>query len=67
MICVKVNGRQETLPENYTIAQLLSQKELDASYVVVQLNFEIIDRSLLKETSLNEGDQLEIVKFLGGG
>ncbi|MBT9140177.1 MAG: hypothetical protein DDT30_00752 [Dehalococcoidia bacterium] len=67
MICVKVNGRQETLPENYTIAQLLSQKELDASYVVVQLNFEIIDRSLLSETTLNEGDQLEVVKFLGGG
>ena len=67
MICVKVNGQQETLPENYTIAQLLSQKELDASYVVVQRNLEIIDRSLLAETRLNEGDQLEIVKFLGGG
>ncbi|MBS3899891.1 MAG: sulfur carrier protein ThiS [Dethiobacter sp.] len=67
MVCVKVNGRQETLPENYTITQLLSQKELDASYVVVQLNFEIIERSLLSETILNEGDQLEILKFLGGG
>jgi sulfur carrier protein len=67
MVCVKVNGRQEKVPENCTITQLLSQKELDASYVVVQLNFEIIERSLLSETILNEGDQLEILKFLGGG
>lgn len=67
MISVKVNGRQEALPENFTVAQLLNKKELDASYLVVQLNSEIVDRSLLSETMLTEGDQIEIVKFLGGG
>lgn len=67
MINVKVNGRQENLPENCSVARLLSQKGLDASLVVVQVNLEIINRSCLEEMTLAEGDQLEIVKFLGGG
>lgn len=35
--------------------------------VAVELNRNIIPRELWSETSLNDGDRLEIVHFVGGG
>jgi thiamine biosynthesis protein ThiS len=35
--------------------------------VVVELNREIVRRPRLGEVSLGEGDQIELVHFVGGG
>lgn len=35
--------------------------------VAVELNREIVSRGLWAETTLNDGDHLEIVHFVGGG
>jgi len=67
VISVKINGVRENLPENCSVMTLLRRKGLDSSLVVVQVNMEIINRSRLADVTLAEGDQVEIVKFLGGG
>lgn len=62
-----VNGDPHQAPEHSTIADLLTQLELDARQVAVERNREIVPRSTYAETQLRDGDVLEIVTFVGGG
>jgi len=50
-----------------TVGALVRELELDRQWVVVEHNLTVPDKSLWDETSLSEGDQVEIVRFLGGG
>lgn len=50
-----------------TIGALVRELELDRQWVVIEHNLTVPDKSLWDETSLSEGDQVEIVRFLGGG
>lgn len=62
-----VNGDPMDLPEGMTAAGLLDQLKLNPGLVVVELNLEILKRDDLVKAALNEGDQVEIVHFVGGG
>ena len=50
-----------------TIGALVRELELDRQWVVIEHNLTVPDKSLWDEISLSEGDQVEIVRFLGGG
>jgi sulfur carrier protein len=67
---ITINGKETALPENpeRTIESLL--EELDVSqrlYVTVELNGEILDRPNYETTSVNAGDVIEFLYFMGGG
>lgn len=62
-----VNGEERNVPEGTTIAALLDRLELDPGAVVVERNREIVSRDDVDEVRLEEGDRLEIVRFVGGG
>lgn len=62
-----LNGQPATIAEGTTIAALLASKNLNPRLVVVEINREILDRSRFEQIVINPGDQIEIVKFLGGG
>lgn len=62
-----VNGEERSVPEGTTIAGLLERLELDPGAVVVERNREIVSRDDVGEVRLEEGDRLEIVRFVGGG
>ncbi|MFC7394423.1 sulfur carrier protein ThiS [Scopulibacillus cellulosilyticus] len=65
---VRVNGKNINLPESIsTIDQLLTHFHIENKLAIVEKNKEIIDRETYKSKSLNEGDQIEIVHFVGGG
>jgi thiamine biosynthesis protein ThiS len=66
-ISISVNGQSRTVPGPATLADLLAQLSLDPRQVVVELNREIVRRPRLGETSLAEGDAVELVHFVGGG
>jgi thiamine biosynthesis protein ThiS len=50
-----------------TLSALVEQLEMKADRVAIELNREIIPRDQWPQTRLNDGDQLEIVHFVGGG
>jgi thiamine biosynthesis protein ThiS len=50
-----------------TIGALVRELELDRQWVVIEQNLAVPDKSQWDETSLSEGDQVEVVRFLGGG
>ena len=62
-----VNGDPMELAEASGVADLLGQLKLKPELVVVELNFNILKRDELAKTALNEGAQVEIVHFVGGG
>ena len=63
---VTINGAIESISP-CTIAQLVQQKGLKTEGLVVEHNFTIIRQPQWDETTLAEGDTLELLSFVGGG
>lgn len=64
---LRVNGKERIFDGPATVQKLLEELELNPAAVVVELNEEILDRERLSEVQVNDGDQLELVHFVGGG
>ncbi|HSM69325.1 MAG TPA: sulfur carrier protein ThiS [Xanthomonadales bacterium] len=64
---VIVNGKAEQIDPDIAIDQLLDRIGLAGKRVAVELNREIVPRSLHTETRLKAGDRIEIVHAIGGG
>ena len=64
---ITLNGEGRRVPAPLTVAGLLDRLGLDRRKVAVERNEEIVPRSLYDATRLAEGDQLEVVHFIGGG
>ena len=63
-----VNGKESNLAEGLTISQLLIEQEVKMPEMVsVELNGRILKRSEFESTTLNEGDKVEFLYFMGGG
>ena len=62
-----INGEHRTFEPPLTVDGLLGSIGLDAAKVAVERNLEIVPRSLYGTLSLDDGDRLEIVHFIGGG
>ncbi|MGD2276462.1 sulfur carrier protein ThiS [Bacillus wiedmannii] len=65
---LKINGNQLEVSESVkTVAELLTHLELDNRIVVVERNKDILQKDDHTDTSVFDGDQIEIVTFVGGG
>ena len=64
---VHVNGESREVPGNPSLADLISQLDLPAARIAVELNREVVRRSEWGETMLHDDDRIEIVHFVGGG
>ncbi|MBT2340198.1 MULTISPECIES: sulfur carrier protein ThiS [Pseudomonas] len=64
---IQLNGEPLDLPDGETVAALLTRLELAGRRVAVELNLDIVPRSQHADTTLNEGDQVEVVHAIGGG
>jgi thiamine biosynthesis protein ThiS len=67
MIQVMVNGETREFAAGTTVGGLLQSLGLHPQLVVVEHNREILDRAVLDATEVREGDNLELVHFVGGG
>jgi thiamine biosynthesis protein ThiS len=67
MISLTLNGESRIVGAGLTVADLVREIGLDPKKVAVERNLEIVPRSALADVMLTEGDQLEIVHFVGGG
>ena len=62
-----LNGEEHALGGPTTIAELLAQLEIDARRVAVERNFVVVKRDAYAATTIDPGDAIEIVNFVGGG
>lgn len=64
---LQINGQAQEFPDGTTVAQLLSLLAITAPRVAVEVNAQVIVRARHERTTLQPGDQVEIVTFVGGG
>ncbi len=66
-IAVILNGKRRDVASDQTIAGLLDDLDLRERLVVVERNGSIVNRADFATTSVEVGDVLEVVHFVGGG
>ncbi|WP_374652168.1 sulfur carrier protein ThiS [Rhizorhabdus sp.] len=66
-IQLRINGEHRRVPAGLTTAELALELGLDPAKVAVERNLEVVPRSTLGQVRLEDGDELEIVHFVGGG
>jgi thiamine biosynthesis protein ThiS len=66
-VTITLNGDSVELAEHLTIATLLAHLEIDPRRVAVEHNAVVLKRGLFETTEVRDGDQVEIVNFVGGG
>jgi len=66
-ISIRVNGEHRRVSEGTTIAELAQELGLEPTKVAVERNLEVVPRSTLANVRIEDGDELEIVHFVGGG
>ena len=64
---ITVNGEHRRVPKGISVADLALELGLEPSRVAVERNLEIVPRSTLGEVPVEDGDDYEIVTFVGGG
>ena len=67
MIRVQINGETRELAGPVSLDEFLRSREIDARFVVVEHNGEVVRRGTYSGVTLNAGDVLEIVHMMGGG
>lgn len=63
---ITVNGEPRDLPTGETVRALVARYNLTPEKVAIELNRRLL-RSEKYDTVLQDGDEIEIVTFVGGG
>lgn len=64
---ITLNGDAYVTDGPLTILALLTKLDIDPRRVAVERNFVIVKRDQYASIEIAEGDQIEIVNFVGGG
>ncbi len=64
---ITLNGDPHELSAPLSVSALLEQLEIDASRVAVELNLAVVKKAAYESSVIKEGDEVEIVNFVGGG
>lgn len=62
-----LNGETQALADGATVANLIKQLGYEGKRIAVERNGEIVPKSQHGQTTLTNGDTLEIVVAVGGG
>jgi thiazole synthase len=66
-VTVRLNGKPRKVPEGLSLLELLKELDVQPSRVVVEHNREIRRKEDFKTAKVRDGDELELVYFVGGG
>ena len=64
---ITLNGDPHEVSAPLTLTALLEQLNVDPRRVAVEHNLNVVKRADYARTEIREGDQIEIVNFVGGG
>ena len=64
---IRLNGEVYELAGPLTITALLARLNIDYRRVAVEHNLVVVKRDRYATTNVAEGDEIEIVNFVGGG
>ncbi len=64
---ISLNGEPYEVAGPLTLTALLVQLNIDPRRVAVEHNLTVVKRANYDSTQVHDGDQIEIVNFVGGG
>jgi thiamine biosynthesis protein ThiS len=64
---ILLNGNPKIITKPMTIARLLEDLLVPATAIVIELNKTILQPDCYATTFLKDNDQMEIIRFVGGG
>jgi thiamine biosynthesis protein ThiS len=68
IVRIQINGEPREIPQSsLSLKELLDTLSLPPQRIAVELNKTMVPRSQWEKTTLKDGDQIEIVHFVGGG
>jgi sulfur carrier protein len=66
-LTIRLNGEPFEIAGPVTISALLAELNIDPRIVAVEHNVSVVKRQQYDRTIVSEGDEIEIVRFVGGG
>ena len=63
---VKINGEEKNV-SGMTVAEYLATTNYDPKRIAVERNGDIVPKAQYDNTVLQDGDNVEVVSFVGGG
>ena len=66
-VTILLNGAPREVPGPVTVSALLDVLEIDGRRVAVEHNRVVVKRAAFGATEVHEGDEIEVVNFVGGG
>ena len=64
---IKLNGDPHELEQPLSVSALLAELDIDARRVAVELNLTVVKKAAYDSAIVADGDEVEIVNFVGGG
>jgi thiamine biosynthesis protein ThiS len=64
---IRLNGDPRDISGPLSVSALLQQLEIDARRVAVELNTAVVKKAAYDSSVIKDGDEVEIVNFVGGG
>lgn len=63
---IRLNG-QKVISNSATLFRLISETGFDTQSLIAEVNFEVIKEENWSDTAIKDGDQIELLSFVGGG
>ena len=67
IMTIQLNGDRHELQGPISVSELLERLAIDARRVAVELNLAVIKKAAYDSSVIKDGDEVEIVNFVGGG
>jgi sulfur carrier protein len=67
MVTIILNGKKDEIEGSLLISEYLIKRNINPDHVVVEINRTIIDKNEFSSIRIVEGDNIEILRFVGGG
>ncbi len=64
---IKLNGDRHDIPQPLSVSALLATLAIDARRVAVEHNLAVVKKAAYDTSIVRDGDEVEIVNFVGGG
>jgi thiamine biosynthesis protein ThiS len=64
---IQLNGDPKEIAGPLSVSALLEELEIDARRVAVELNLAVVKKAAYDSSVIKDGDEVEIVNFVGGG
>ena len=64
---IKLNGDPHEIPQPLSVSALLATLDIDPRRVAVEHNLAVVKKAAYNSSIVGDGDEVEIVNFVGGG